>query len=77
MQFIDGTRFIISSSSNLVNNLTQGINKIKLHYMDMIIKHAKGVKLNSKIATALLNTQTLKIYFSYVRRIIKESLIQF
>ena len=45
--------------------------------MDMIIKNAKSVKLNSKIATALLNTQTLKIYFSYVRKIIKESLIQF
>ena len=29
LQFIDSTRFIASSLSNLVNNLSEGIHKIK------------------------------------------------
>ena len=32
LQFIDSTRFIVSSLSNLVNNVSEGIHKIKFKY---------------------------------------------
>ena len=46
-----------SSLSNLVNNLSEGVHRIK----GMIIKHVKVVELNISIATVSLNTQTLKM----------------
>ena len=49
-----------SSLSDLVNNLSEGIYRItyKLGNDDKNVKH---VELNISIATALLNTQILKI----------------
>ena len=32
VQFINSTRFMVSSLSNLVNNLSEGIHKIKYQY---------------------------------------------
>ena len=32
LKFIDSTRFMASSSSNLVNNLSEGIHRIKCKY---------------------------------------------
>ena len=49
-----------SSSSNLVNNLSEGINKLNIN-MDTMIKNVKIVELNRSIANVFLNTQTLKI----------------
>ena len=50
-RFVDTARFMANSLPNLVKNFAQGIHRIK----------AEHVKLNSKIASAFLNTQTLKI----------------
>ena len=46
-----------SSLSNTANNLAGGIHKIKYKY-----KHVKFVELNTKIASAFLNTQ---VYIEY------------
>ena len=59
-EFIDSAGFMASSSSNLVNNLSEGINKLNIN-MDTMIKNVKIVELNRSIATVFLNTQTLKI----------------
>ena len=58
LQFIDSARFMASSISNLVNYFAKGIHKIKCN---IIIKNMKLVELNTKIVSAFLNTQTLKI----------------
>ena len=42
-----------SSLTNLVNNLAEGIDKVKCKYGQMV--------KNVKLATVFLNTQTLKI----------------
>ena len=49
-----------SSLSNLVDNLTEGIHRIKckLVHDDKNVKH---VELNISIATVLLNMQALKL----------------
>ena len=47
-----------SSLSNLVNDLAKGIHKIKCNTMKK--KNVKLAELNTKIATAFLNTQTFK-----------------
>ena len=49
-----------SSLSNFVNNLSEGINRIKCKFgrNDKNVKHAE---LNMRIATLFLNTQILKI----------------
>ena len=47
-----------SSLPNLVNNLTEEIHKIKCKNEH---NNKKYVELNTKIATAFLNTQTLKM----------------
>ena len=49
-----------SSLSNFVNNLAVGIHKIKFKY-GRDDKNVKLVELNKNIATAFLNTQTLKM----------------
>ena len=51
------TRFMESSLSNLVNNLSKGILKIKYKRQ----QDDKLVKLHTKYAVAFLNTDTLKM----------------
>ena len=50
-----------SSLSNFFNNLAEGIHEVKNINMNIMIKNVKLVELNTKIATAALNTQTLII----------------
>ena len=50
---------MVSSLSNLVNKLAEGIHKIKCP--DTMIKKLDLVETNTKIVTAFLNTQTLKM----------------
>ena len=59
-QLIDNARFKASSSSNLVNNLSERIHRIKCKFGHNN-KNVKHVKLNISIATVFLNTQTLKM----------------
>ena len=60
LQFIDNPRFMTSSLSNLANSLSEGIDKIKCTYR-YDSKNVKNAELNTKIAGAFLNTQTLKL----------------
>ena len=60
LQFTDSTRFMASSLSNFVNNLSEGIHAIKCKYRHHD-KNVKLAKLNINIATIFLNTQTLKM----------------
>ena len=55
LQFIDSARFMTSSWSNLVNNISKGIHrtKCKFEYYDKKVKH---VELNIGIATVFWNT---------------------
>ena len=50
LQFIDSARFTASSSSNIVNNLTEGIHKIKCKYRHDD-KNVKLVELHKNYAT--------------------------
>ena len=52
LQFIDSAKFIASSLSNLVNNLSKGIKP----NTDMMIKNMRLVDLNVSIVTVFLNT---------------------
>ena len=56
LQFLDSARLIASSLSNLVNNLSEGIHRIKCKYGD----DDKNVKL-MRIVTVFLNAQVLKM----------------
>ena len=58
VQFIDSARFMASSLSKLVNNLAEGIHKSNVN-TEMMIKNVKLVELNTKIANAVLITQTV------------------
>ena len=60
LQITDSARFMASSLSKLVNNLSEGPHgiKCKLRHDDKNVKH---VELNTSIATVFLNTQILKI----------------
>ena len=60
LQFIDSARFMVSSLSNLANNLSQGIHRVKCKcgHDDKNVKH---VELNISIATVFLNIQISKI----------------
>ena len=49
-----------SSLSNLVDNLAEGIHKVKCK-MNMKIKNMKRLKLNTKIVSVTSNTQTVKM----------------
>ena len=60
LQFIDSARFMASSLTDHLNNLAEGIHRIKCKY-GHDNKNVKLVELNTKIASAFLNTQTLKI----------------
>ena len=60
LQIIDSARFMVSSS-NLFNNLSEGI-RIKLNVnTNTKIKNVRLLKLNIRIATVFLNTQTVKM----------------
>ena len=50
-----------SSLSTVVNNLAEGLHKIIFLKIKIKIKDAKHVELNTKITTAFLNTQILKV----------------
>ena len=60
MQFIDSARFMVSSLSNLFNDLAEGIHKIKCKYGHND-KNMKLAELNTKLVTAFLNRQNFKI----------------
>ena len=60
LQFIDSGGFMVSSLSNLVNNLSEGIHKIKCKFWHNY-KNLKHAELSISIATAFLNTQILKM----------------
>ena len=60
LQFIDITRFMASSLSNLVNNFAKGIHKLNVN-TNLIIKIQRLAELSKTFATAFLNIQTLKI----------------
>ena len=60
LQFIDSARFMASSISNLVNNLSEGIHSIKCKFAHDAKKCETGrIKLST--ATVFLNTQILKM----------------
>ena len=61
LQLIDSARFTASSLSNFVNNLAEKIHKKLNVNMDMIMENVKRLKLNTKTASAALNTQTLNM----------------
>ena len=44
-----------SSLSNLVNNLSEGLDRINVNY-DVMIKNLKHLELNLSIPTVFLNT---------------------
>ena len=60
LQFVEYVRFMTSSLSNLIHNLSAGTHKTKCKH-GYIIKNVKFAELNLSIATVFLNTQTLKI----------------
>ena len=59
LQFIDSTRFMASSLSNLIKILSKFI-ELNVN-MSIIIKNVKLAELNINIATVFLNRQTLKL----------------
>ena len=55
LQFIDSARFMATSLSNFVNNLTERIHKIKCKYgHDQ--KNVELAELNTKCVSVVLNT---------------------
>ena len=56
LKFIESTRFIASSLSNVVNNLSEEIHRIKCKY-----GHDDKSKLNISIEIVFSNIQSLKI----------------
>ena len=58
LQLIDSSRFMTSSLSNLANNFSKGIHRIKCK-LDKMIKNMSHVKLNISIVTVFLNSQIL------------------
>ena len=60
LQFIDGARFIAISSSNLANNLSEGIRKIKCKY-EHDDKNVKFSELNKNVEAVFLNSKTFKM----------------
>ena len=60
LKFSASATFMASSLSNLANNLAEGIHKIKWKYRHNN-KTVKRVERNTKIVTAVLNIQALKL----------------
>ena len=59
LQFIDSARCMVSSLSNLVNNLSERLHRIKCKSQHD--KNLKYVELNISIGHVFLNMQTLKM----------------
>ena len=60
LQFTDSTRFMASSLSNIVNNISEGIYRVKCKYgHDQ--NNVKLAELHISIATVFLNTWILKM----------------
>ena len=57
----DSTRFMASLLSNLVDDLEEGIHKVKCKYGHDDKNVKKVVDLNTRIMSAVLNTKTLKM----------------
>ena len=57
LQLFDSPKIMTGSLSNLVNNLSEGIHKIKCKYGH----DDKKCELNISVATAFLNIQILKM----------------
>ena len=60
LQFIDCTRFIASSLSNLVNNFSEGFIILNVN-PDTMVKNVKYVEINISIALVFLHMQLLKM----------------
>ena len=60
LQFIDSARFKAGSLSNLVNNFSEGIRRIKCKY-EHAEKNVKTMELNISIAAVFSNMQSLKL----------------
>ena len=76
LQFIDSTRFMASSLSSLVNNLSEEIHKIKCKY-GIDNENVKLAELNINIVTVYLNTQMYSNANVYVvTKIINKSLMK-
>ena len=61
LKFIDSIRFMASSLSNLVENIVEETHNVKCKYRQK--KAVKNKELNTKIVSAFLNTQTLKMIY--------------
>ena len=59
LQFTDRARFMARSLSNLANSIAKGTHELNVN-MNIIINIIKGLE-NTKIISAVLNTQTLKM----------------
>ena len=76
LQFIDSTRFMASSLSSLVNNLSEEIHKIKCKY-GIDDENVKLAELNINIVIVYLNTQMYSNANVYVvTKIINKSLMK-
>ena len=64
-----------SSLSNLVNNFSDRIHKIKCKY-DTMTKNVKFAELNINIATAFIDFKDDLIEYNFVTKIINESLMK-
>ena len=62
-QSIDMARIMAISLSNLVNNLSDGIHRIKCKFRYFDKNVLKYVELNLSIANDSLNTQTLNMIY--------------
>ena len=60
LQFINSARFMVSSLSNLVNSLSEGIYRIKCKF-EHDGRNVKLMELNISIATVFSNIQTSKM----------------
>ena len=60
LQFIDSARFMASSLSNLANNLSDGVDRIKCKFENNDEK-CETSRIKYKIATTFLDTQILKM----------------
>ena len=60
LQFIDSARVMARSWSHLVNNLSEGINRVKCKY-GHDDKNVQLVELDISVATVLLNKQIFKM----------------
>ena len=61
LQFIDSEWIMASSLANLVDNLTELIQKKVNVNTNMIIKYVKYAELNTNTANDILNIQTFKM----------------